>query len=303
MAGTSMATPILAGNAALVRQYFTDGFYPTGVKTAANAKKPMGALIKALMVNGARIIKNPDGIGQPLRRGNTPVPPASLGIADTVQGHGVVTLMRSLMFNDSPKQFAMRVLAGFCPGTGGGTGTVGGSVPRRRLVDALSCKRKDFLKMQNVANGATKTYTVPINAAAAALGVSVTLAWSDAPGTLNARGPVIINNLDLKVATNGGKQYLPTNPGTGTRVVMARDTTEKVTLTAAELAGVTALTVTVTGTNVPVGPVQPFALVVGGAVGKPVPPKPPVPEDPPGGVVIDVIEAPPPAGGGTKLCA
>eukprot|EP00798_Chlamydomonas_sp_ICE-L_P030068 gene30068-35037_t len=36
MQGTSMATPVVAGSAALVRQYFADGFYPTGSKTPAN---------------------------------------------------------------------------------------------------------------------------------------------------------------------------------------------------------------------------------------------------------------------------
>lgn len=35
--GTSMATPVVSGNAALVRQYLTDGWYPTGVNQTSNA--------------------------------------------------------------------------------------------------------------------------------------------------------------------------------------------------------------------------------------------------------------------------
>jgi hypothetical protein len=31
MAGTSMATPAAASSATIIRQYFTDGYYPTGV--------------------------------------------------------------------------------------------------------------------------------------------------------------------------------------------------------------------------------------------------------------------------------
>ena len=30
--GTSMATPVVAGTAAILRQYFEQGYYPTGVK-------------------------------------------------------------------------------------------------------------------------------------------------------------------------------------------------------------------------------------------------------------------------------
>ena len=47
---TSYATPHAAAAAALVRQYFIDGWYPTGVKTAANAFTPTGALLKAVLV-------------------------------------------------------------------------------------------------------------------------------------------------------------------------------------------------------------------------------------------------------------
>lgn len=59
--GTSMSTPAVAGGAALMRQYFTDGFYPSGVRTAANARKPLGAEMKALLTNGTAFITTTPG--------------------------------------------------------------------------------------------------------------------------------------------------------------------------------------------------------------------------------------------------
>jgi hypothetical protein len=50
--GTSMATPTCAGGTAIVRQYFTEGWYPTGTKTPSNAFIPSAALIKAVIING-----------------------------------------------------------------------------------------------------------------------------------------------------------------------------------------------------------------------------------------------------------
>lgn len=50
--GTSMATPITAGATALLRQYFTDGFYPTGVKNTSDSYTPSGQLMKAMLLNG-----------------------------------------------------------------------------------------------------------------------------------------------------------------------------------------------------------------------------------------------------------
>jgi len=51
--GTSMATPIVAGAAAMVRQYFTEGWYPTGQPIAANSFVPSAALLRAMLINGA----------------------------------------------------------------------------------------------------------------------------------------------------------------------------------------------------------------------------------------------------------
>jgi hypothetical protein len=49
--GTSMSCPVVAGNAALIRQYFTEGWYPTGDKVTANGFIPSGALLKAMLIN------------------------------------------------------------------------------------------------------------------------------------------------------------------------------------------------------------------------------------------------------------
>ncbi|HJU39304.1 MAG TPA: S8 family serine peptidase, partial [Tahibacter sp.] len=51
--GTSMAAPTISGNAALVRQFYGDGLYPRGERTPADTLNPSGALLKAVLLNGA----------------------------------------------------------------------------------------------------------------------------------------------------------------------------------------------------------------------------------------------------------
>ncbi len=51
--GTSMAAPAAAGAGALIRQYFTSGFYPSGLPNASDGFTPSGQLIKAALVNSA----------------------------------------------------------------------------------------------------------------------------------------------------------------------------------------------------------------------------------------------------------
>jgi hypothetical protein len=59
--GTSMAAPAVSGAALLARQYFTDGYYPTGTPNPGNAFTPSGALVKAVVVNSARDMVNSAG--------------------------------------------------------------------------------------------------------------------------------------------------------------------------------------------------------------------------------------------------
>lgn len=50
--GTSMAAPTVSGNAALMRQFFADGFYPRGTRNAADKYNPSGMAMKAAILNG-----------------------------------------------------------------------------------------------------------------------------------------------------------------------------------------------------------------------------------------------------------
>ncbi len=50
LTGTSMASPAIAGTAMLVRQYYTDGYYPTGI-AGGSGFTPSGALIRATLMN------------------------------------------------------------------------------------------------------------------------------------------------------------------------------------------------------------------------------------------------------------
>lgn len=53
LTGTSMAAPAVAGVAALMREYFVDGYYPTGSPVAGDGFTPSGALLKACLINSA----------------------------------------------------------------------------------------------------------------------------------------------------------------------------------------------------------------------------------------------------------
>jgi hypothetical protein len=54
--GTSFSTPAVAGAAALIRQYFMEGWYPRGVLSSGPGLVPSAALIKAALINSAQEI-------------------------------------------------------------------------------------------------------------------------------------------------------------------------------------------------------------------------------------------------------
>jgi subtilisin family serine protease len=59
--GTSMAAPAIAASAVLVRQYFSEGWYPSGTKLETDERMPTGALVKAVLLNSATDITGMPG--------------------------------------------------------------------------------------------------------------------------------------------------------------------------------------------------------------------------------------------------
>jgi len=86
MTGTSMTAPGVSGMALMTRQYFMDGWYPTGTPVPANALTPTAALLKSMIVNSAVAISF-DAEGRPIT------------IPSHEQGWGRVLLDNALYFS------------------------------------------------------------------------------------------------------------------------------------------------------------------------------------------------------------
>lgn len=87
MSGTSMAAPTVTGNAVLMRQFFADGFYPRGEKTAADAYNPSGMAMKAILLNGTNV--------------NATAPAPDTGWPNAGTGQGRAWLDGNLWFKDT----------------------------------------------------------------------------------------------------------------------------------------------------------------------------------------------------------
>jgi hypothetical protein len=108
-AGTSFSAPTIAGAALLVRQYYTDGYYPTGVPTPSNAFTPSAALLKATLIASAhRVASRYNAQGQVF---------ASAPVPSYEQGFGFPVLDDALYFpGDVSKLRALDVTPGLAAG-------------------------------------------------------------------------------------------------------------------------------------------------------------------------------------------
>jgi hypothetical protein len=195
--GTSMACPAASGAATLIRQYFTDGYYPSGAAVPADAFTPTGALIKAVLVN---CTQNMTGIS---------------GYPSNQEGWGRLNLDESLHL----------------PGDQG------------KLIVV------DVRRANGLSTGQVETHQFTVVSSAVPL--ELTLAFHDAPGTLNASNPVV-NNLDLVVTSPSNVVYLgnvfASSWSTTGGSADAKNNVERVALQTPEVG---AWTVEIVATNVP----------------------------------------------------
>merc|ERR1711871_8540 len=165
-AGTSMATPALAGATALLRQYLVEGRHPSGQPDPNNAVNPPGALMKALLTNGAEFLT---GIHPAEQGGELSSDP------NILSGWGMPKLDNSL--------------------------SIDGKTADGRKVWMHGMKCCDPADMEIVAAGASRDYSIIV--ADGSKPLKVTLAWHDAPGATQAQ-QALVNDLDLEVVAPDG---------------------------------------------------------------------------------------------------
>ena len=176
--GTSMATPVAAGNAAIVRQYFTDGYYmpPDGPittpPTSAERRQlygfdPTSALIKGVLMHSSQSITSEHVSYEQIRRDPSLQPAPSV-----YQGHGRIQLDSALPFQGARAGFTL---------------FVNDNASIRSLATHVYCFR---VRPQRFSDNDGKQMIAPFKA---------TLSWTDPPGPLQSSF-ILLNQLDLLVS-------------------------------------------------------------------------------------------------------
>jgi len=185
-----MATPLLAGTMSLVRQYFTEGFYPTGRRNRRHRFSPSGSLMKATAIAGAVAIRG-------TRRTNSPhCKPRLINFKYARfptfhHGWGRMQLDRVLEFaNDAASTLFHLSIPSYS------------SSRRRTFGDEVLTRSGQYVTYRYCFDPGERNSEQKYDPGDGGHVVRVALVWTDAPGSPAARR-ALVNDLDLMVYHNG----------------------------------------------------------------------------------------------------
>jgi hypothetical protein len=251
--GTSMSAAIAAGSAALVRQYFTEGWYPRGMPTPADGFAPSAALMKSILISSAV----PDTVETSLPEDHfSELNPASaVPIPDQTgptpkSGYGRIQLDRVLKFAAGEKEGEQE------------------SAVDLWLTDQKPISSGEFHAycFQVTAPRAGTTSIAYQEGPFPHLPFRATLVWSDPPSALSTTW-LLLNNLDLSISNVAtGDVYIGNqHTGDASPVYDSTNNVEQVSLLPTDETHPGDLfSVHVRGTSISSGPAQNYSLVVSG---------------------------------------
>jgi hypothetical protein len=179
MAGTSMATPAVAGTIALGQQYFQDGWYPSGKKNSGDGFKPMGALLKAVLINSGQRLSGSMANWQ--NSGNNAGQFNNYPNYD--QGHGIVELDATLNFADARAGQGLFVRGDF------------GNMPTFTSTADAPVEHTFKSTGTDCVDSTPKEFRA-------------TLVWHDPPAS-GTSSRSLVNDLDILVTGSDGTTYYP----------------------------------------------------------------------------------------------
>ena len=171
MSGTSMSTPIVAGSAALVRQYFREKYLSAAgtagtwmLQEDADGFQPSAALLRAVLINGAQDLSQM--LGRRGSSGDLLLPAPSMQT-----GYGRINLVESLQVPSVATS------------------------PSLVVLDAPAQSSLSTTETARVAQGQVKRHCVKVGASAVRP-LKITLAWTDPPSLPNS-AEALVHDLDL----------------------------------------------------------------------------------------------------------
>jgi hypothetical protein len=227
--GTSMATPLVAGAMEYVRQYFLQGFYPTGAAVEGNKfTKVAEALLRGVILAGSRQINGKVTIGDAVRSLPSFYPNYAIGF-------GLPVIDRALF------------MAGY-------SGTFANGL---QIVNPLSTTISPLPQFVAAAT-VPHLYQFRCGASISDPAVHVVLTWTDPAGNPSAMNQ-IVNDLDLVVVPSNSSQVFGNNGD----FADTSNTVEKVALASCGASGQVVRVAVIPGR---VLSTQRYALVVNGNV-------------------------------------